>query len=565
MNTEQNRFALKSDAKSRLSIWVINRANSKSIGQLGDLFHDPFHVDGGFISGDGQVRVSGDASYYAVKPASVQYTEYFIDIPRGKCVPAPGALAIPPELCERINQLSPYQIPTLLTELTGQNDFVFLARALRIDKLNFDNIHGTMTRAFKENTPEVADSIRKVCKDWKLLPIRDHDGFFVHMNVFYNDAVFELKTFLHSKFGICPFLFIPKHSGIWFKTSNGLAPAGDIVLDVNIRDVLNGRSPANAGLIGAGNIASLDWAVFIGHRVIYVWRPNELLQSKNTFAAALHFVAEAKKHGIEVVIYRFTSAAGQKLLDLPAVIKQARDYGLDIPANLKFHGYVDCSIPQDVFIPRGIPVFWQNGGCTLFYGPGSTAILKNLLQAFERIPRNEHDTVSVSHGTDTQDGVSQYVFPRKKVGLLYPPSASIRIINLVRNAKAAIPRISSAILHEEDADAMEMALSQNGIDVLFIAYADELPEKELAAVLDLCGRTGIAVGVFSAAETVPSGIVMELVSQHFAVNANNTSACSVFVKDMKSKEVKKYIFGDDGKVAVVVSDEDHINNPNKEV
>ena len=108
-----------------------------------------------------------------------------------------------------------------------------------------------------------------------------------------------------------------------------------------------------------------------------------------------------------------------------------------------------------------------------------------------------------------------------------------------------------------------MALSQNGIDVLFIAYADELPEKELAAVLDLCGRTGIAVGVFSAAETVPSGIVMELVSQHFAVNANNTSACSVFVKDMKSKEVKKYIFGDDGKVAVVASDEDHINNPNQ--
>ena len=150
---------------------------------------------------------------------------------------------------------------------------------------------------------------------------------------------------------------------------------------------------------------------------------------------------------------------------------------------------------------------------------------------------------------------------RKRSGYFYPPSASTRIINLVRAAQAAIPRISSGILHEED--ALETALVQNAIEALFIAYTDELPEKELAAVLDLCGRTGIAVGIFSAAEVVPSDIVMEQVSQHFAVNANNTSACSVFVKDMKSKEVKKYIFGDDGKAAVVVSDEDHINNPNQ--
>lgn len=561
MNKEQN-LALEIDAVSRITIYLINRANSKSICQFGDLTHDPFHVGGGFTSQNGQIRVSGDASYYAVKPASVQYTEYIIDIPRGKYVPAPWALAIPPEFCEKINQLDPYKISTRLTALTGQSDFVFLSRSLRIDKLDFDNIHGTMTRAFVENTSAASTSIPKDCTP---LLIRDHNGFFVRMNVLCHDAVFEFKTFKHQNLpkDIYGFRFIPKHPGVWFDTPEGLAPNGSIVLDTRVGDILNGRSPANAGLIDAGDIAKLDWAIFLGHRLIYVWRPNEL-QSCNTFAAALRFVAEAKKHGIEVFINRlssFTSAAGQRILELPAIVKQAQSYRLDIPANLKSTGYVDCSIPQDVFIPRGIPVFWQNGGCTLFYGPGSTAILKNLLQAFERIPRNEHDTVSVSHGTDTQDGVSQYVFPRKKVGLLYPPSASTRIINLVRNAKAAIPRISSAILHEEDADALEMALSQNGIDVLFIAYADELPEKELAAVLDSCGRTGVVVGVFSSSEVVPSGIVMELVSQHFAVNAENANAGSVFVKDMKSKKVKKYIFGDDGKVSAVESDEDNINNP----
>ena len=558
MNKEQNRFARETDAVSRITIYLINRANSKSIGQFGDLTHDPLHVDGGFLSGNGQVRIPGDASYVGIKPASVQYSDYILDPSIWNCVPSPRAKAILTELCERFYQVSPDQIPSLLTPLTTQIDFVFQSRAMHLDKLDFDNIHGTMTRAFVENVYPIPGWLTP-------LPILDHDGFFVRMNVFCNGAVFDYKTFKHQNLpGIYSFLFIPKHVGVWFNTPDALAPAGNIVLDVSIRDVLNGSSPANAGLIDAGNITSLDWAVFLGHKVFYVWRPNEL-QSCNTFAAALRFVAEAKKHGIEVAINRlssFTSAAGQRLLELPAIVKQARDYGLEIPANLRFHGYVDCSLPQDIFIPRDIPVFWQNGGCTLFYGPGSTAILKNLLQAFRRIPRDEHVNVSVSHGTDTQDGVSQqYVFPKKKVGLLYPPTATTRINNLVRAAQAAIPRISSGILHEED--ALETALVQNAIEALFIAYTDELLEKELAAVLDLCGRTGIAVGIFSAAEVVPSDIVMEQVSQHFAVNANNANACPVFVKDMKSKEVKKFIFGDDGKVAVVVSDEDHINNPNQ--
>ena len=557
MNKEQNRFALETDAKSRLSVWVINHANSKSIGQLGDLFHDPFHVDGGFTSLDGQVRVSGDASYVSFKPTSIQYSDYILDPSTWSWGPAPGAMVIPPELCERINQVSPYQIPTLLTNLTGQNDFVFLARALRLDKLDFDNIHGPMTRAFAENTPSAS-----IPKDCTPLPILDHDGFFVRMNVFCNDAVFDFKTFQHHAFGICSFLFTPKHPGVWFNTPDARPPAGDIVIDTRISDILNGRSPANAGLIVAENIASFDWAVLFGRNVFYVWRPGEF-QSRNTFAAALRFIAEAKKHGIEISILKFDPAtSAQDILARPAIIKQATDYAIPLPAALKKTEYVDCSLPQDDFIPRDIPVFWQNGGCTLFYGPGNTAVLRKLLQTFERIRRDEYDNVLVSHGTDMQDGVSQkYVFPKKTVGLLYPPSASTRIINLVRNAKAAIPRISSAILHEEDADALEMALSQNGIDVLFIAYADELPEKELAAVLDSCGRTGVVVGVFSSSEVVPSGIVMELVSQHFAVNAENANAGSVFVKDMKSKKVKKYIFGDDGKVSAVESDEDNINNP----
>ena len=555
MNKEQNRFALETDAKSRLSVWVINHANSKSIGQLGDLFHDPFHVDGGFISGDEQVRVSGDASYVSFKPTSIQYSNYILDPSTWSWVPAPGAMVIPPELCEKIIWISPYQIPPLLTELTGQNDFVFLSRSLRLDKLDFNNIHGTMTRSFDENTPSAP-----IPKDCTPLQIRDHDGFFIRMNVFYNDVVFEYKTFKHQNLpGIYGFFFIPKHAGVWFNTPDGLAPNGDIVLDTRISDILNGRSPADAGLIDAGDIAKLDWAIFLGHRLIYVWRSNEL-QSRNTFAAALRFVAEAKKHGIEVVINRlssFTSAAGQRLLELPAIVKQAHSCRLDIPANLKSTGYVDCSIPQDVFIPNDIPVFWQNGGTTLFYGPGHIAILRNLLRALGEIP-SDTDDVPDSQGTDMQDGVNQYVFPRKKVGLLYPPSATSRIAKLVREARAPVPRISSAIL--QDDGALETALSDHAIEALFIAFADELPEKERASVLDICGRMGIVAGVFTAADVVSAyDAMMELVSQRFYVNANDTNPDSVFAKDMKSRIEREYIFEGDGTVSVTDSDEIIIN------
>ena len=100
MNTKQNRFALETDARSRVTIYLINRANSKSICQFGDLTHDPH---GGFISGDGQVRVSADASYIAFKLASIQDSDYILSPSNSwTWAPAPGAMVIPPELCERI-------------------------------------------------------------------------------------------------------------------------------------------------------------------------------------------------------------------------------------------------------------------------------------------------------------------------------------------------------------------------------------------------------------------------------------------------------------------------------
>ena len=54
------RIVLEVDAWTRITIYLINHADSPLIAQLGNLSHDAFR--GGFISGDGRMVVSGDAS-----------------------------------------------------------------------------------------------------------------------------------------------------------------------------------------------------------------------------------------------------------------------------------------------------------------------------------------------------------------------------------------------------------------------------------------------------------------------------------------------------------------------
>ena len=65
---DYDRFVLDVDARSRIAVYMANHADSPLIAQLGNLSHDAFR--GGFISGDGCMAVSGDASSIQMLPAS---------------------------------------------------------------------------------------------------------------------------------------------------------------------------------------------------------------------------------------------------------------------------------------------------------------------------------------------------------------------------------------------------------------------------------------------------------------------------------------------------------------
>ena len=534
---------LDTDARARLTIYMINHANSPLIAQLGDLSHDTFR--GGFITGDGLLAVSGDASFVQalLYPPEVITSSSQASLP----IPAsPSSDCTPTVFEHRLCPVFPSDMMRLLSGKAGQHDFIARCRNLGLDKVDFDKTNkGIFIRTF-------TDDLVERFPGWNWLPIRDHLGSFVRMNVLVQDAVFELKLFKFiDRPGVYGFRFKPEHPGVWFR--DGVPASGEaIILDTCITDVWNHISPANAGLIDVGDISEIEWKHFLQHEVQYVWR-HDTFQCKNGFSKALHFLSEAKKNGIDMSVLKYSdSTRASEILTLPEVIMQARCYGLDIPAALKDTGCVHVSASQDEFIPDDIPFFWSRGGSTLFFSPGYKAILKKLLNVFCRISPDTQDMGKTVPNCDMA-GTRSGVFPQKQVGIFYPASAESRTNKLMRKTDSGIPRISSGILQKED--ALESALYLYRIKVLFIVYADELPVKELTAVLELCERIRIVTGVFSpvaaedepAPEDVLKGSTMELVAQYYLVTADRDS---VIAKDMATEITERYTFERDGRVSV---------------
>ena len=326
------------DAFSRIVIAMVNAANSWRIRQYGDFTHDV--TRGGFIAGDGRVAISDDASYARILPPvqprygpldPLTWTWKQLD-------PLFNSMMLGD--IKQIVHISPFEIKEMLTKY-GQRDYAFLSDSMGLDKVDYDLIiHGTMARTFVENCYQVPGNQIP-------LPIYNQNGVFIRMNVFYNGAVFELKPFAHkNRPKPYPFLFRPDHSGICFNTpaasklpfrcalGGGLIPLFDeIVLDTRVSEVLDGRSPANAILILAGNHIGLDRVLFPGHKTFLLWRPGEP-RSRQEFAAALNFVAAAKKHGVTV---RIRQHPGNAVMGVGDLTRQAQSFGLHLPDELREH------------------------------------------------------------------------------------------------------------------------------------------------------------------------------------------------------------------------------------
>ena len=553
-----NLFVLDIDARSRIAIYMANKADSPLIAQLGNLSHDAFR--GGFIFGDGLTAVSGDASSIQMLPASQAFypaaisqsactsmvplqTSLPVSVPQAMSYPVPVSQSSNAPMLPQIKSVKAHELPDLLTGITGQNDFIFLCNMLGLDKIDFDNYNtGIFIRTMVENTIPLPPVLTR-------LPICNHFGSFLRMNVLYKEALFELKVFKYvDRPDLYLFLFKPEHSGVWFR--DVIQTGKTIILDTDVKAVLDCTSPGNAGLIVAGDIAELDYEVLHGHPVQLVWR-SDIPQSRIQFAVALNFLAEAKKHGVEVSILKCNgSSPANEILDLPQVRKQVLSYGMDIPATLKEVGYVFIPTAYEEFIPQDIPFFWSKGCSTLFFGSGYQAILKKLLNAFCQLPQDVQDIAVLSDSEKV--GTDSGVFPKKQVGVFFSPSTESRVKKLVGQMGLDIPCICSIVLQKED--ALETALYRNEIKVLFVVYAECIPPKDLADVLDLCERIQIVTGLFSlvASEKEPSpedvlkGTVKDLVSQSYLVTADRGSVIAI---DVDTEIAERYTFEADGSVS----------------
>ena len=326
------------DAFSRIVIAMVNAANSWRIRQYGDFTHDI--TRGGFIAGDGRVAISDDASYARIlPPVQPQYGPLDpLTWTWKQLDPLFNSMML--DDIEQIVQISPFEIKEMLTRY-GQRDYAFLSDSIGLDKVDYDLVtHGTMARAFVENCYQVPENQIP-------LPIYNQNGVFIRMNVFYNGAVFELKPFTHKNLPKpYPFLFRPDHSGICFNTpaasklpfrcalGGGRIPLFDeIVLDTRVSEVLDGKSPANAILILAGNHAGLDRILFPGHKTFLLWRPGKP-RSRQEFADTLNFVAAAKKHDVTVHIRQHP---GNTVMGVEDLTRQAQSFGLYLPDELREH------------------------------------------------------------------------------------------------------------------------------------------------------------------------------------------------------------------------------------
>lgn len=480
-------FVQRIDAGSRIILEAINLSDKSRIAQMGDFTHNTNSE--GFYSWDGKK---------IALPTASQLTKLTSEF-----------LSQPPEL------YGPNTVEVFTKQFLAAlgPDPVYLARSLKLDKRNYDNLrHGKIIRSFTDNITPMAYT-------YIPLPIFDHLNVFLRMDVLYYGAgaVFTRKCFKFTdRPGELTLLFKPEHPGVCW----GICPEyrNDMVLTTDAMEFIN-FPQFYAWLNNSGDLEELDWEIFRGRRVSYLWHADGF-QAKNQFSAAIHFAATARKHGIEaqIVKHHTETMLGDYVLTIPELIKQAYAYGLSIPSEFrnKKHVFTEDNIIE--FVPVGIPHFWQNGRSTLFCGRGQKVLLFNLYQAFF---------------------LGYYGFWRRNIAIIFPENAEMRTCKLSRNLFGSHSPllINSGIL--QNADELEKTVYQSGIEVIFIIFAEDFSHKELTALWERCEKMRLTIGIFTKEEDCPESVDEILVDQRFlTIDADQT----VFAKDMKTQSIGKYSF-----------------------
>lgn len=532
------------DATSRVVIRAINWSNNPRCAQLGQAAHDASM--GGLVSLDRNTALTDNAQCLRQiiypQQGMVFYPMYAFPMDVWcpvETMPQTFINAIP-SITEKITGVTPQDMPSWLSNLTGQDDFVYLSRALKLDQVDYDQINsGAFIRVHADNT----EPIPAGCTD---LPIWDHLSF-IRRNVLYQEDIFTVKYFRYAnQLDIYPFLFKPDKSCIWFPNRQDCWGLGRVVLCTEVQKVLAKETLFNALYIDAGKPSDLDWRLFRNRMIFFARNQNEYC-ARNELETLISFVAEAQKHKNSVSIIKDATLANDggsffkldNILSWPELTALVERFDLEPPDSLRDEGFIfdpesRCnSSKTEQYWPECLVDTTANSDCLSFYGSGNLMILEILLRYFDAIQSQAEeytDGFVIQYGKDKDTGW----FPRN-VGIICPFRKESQRDNLLKNLKARVLCIPGN-LHE---DELRTELHQNRIKVLLVIGAAEYSPKKLADVLSLCKNMGIPVGLFSMEDDGPEPEVTRLVSQSFFTVADGKS---LILKNMKFNRIERFRF-----------------------
>ena len=529
---EKERTASLYDATSRVVIRAINWCKHPRGAQLGQAAYSADH--GGLVSFDGTVALTDNAQCIRqiVYPQQEMFCYSTYPFPMygvwGPIETMPQAfISAIPSITEKIAGITPQDMPLLLWNLTGQKDFVYLSRALKLDHVDYDQINsGAFIRVHADKT----EPIPAGCID---LPIWDHLSF-VRRNVLYQGVVFNVKYFRYvEQPEIYPFLFKPDQPDVWFPNHQDCWGNGRIMIFTDAQMVMAANTPFNALLIDAGRFTGLDWVLFCDRETCYAWDQNAYSNyARNELKTVIRFVEEAQKHEISVsVIVNTAAQTGQsfmpdKKLSWPEFIAQVDRFGLELPDSLRDEGFVyNCDTPNALHFDAPI---WMEGGSALFYGSGCEIVERILLRYFNAV--SSEPQITIRH----KDGSEDFHFARK-VGILCPSGKEAQRDSLIKEMRAKVYCIPGNLQEDE----LKAELHRNKIEIMLIICAGNCSPKKLVAALTLCKNMGIPISLFSDGENELEPEMTKRVSKRYYTVADGKS---VIVKEMNSNRIERFKF-----------------------
>ena len=517
-NAEQIKLT---DATSKVIIWAINHVDSPEISRLGNLTHIPFFQ--GFSNSDGTILVNTSTSGITVsRQKKTLSCNYPVMQSASPMLPVPS-----------LYNITSWEFQSILQEILGNIDYIALAQKLGLNQIDMDTISGKLIRSHAESS---------TLQTWIVaetpLPLYNANGNLKALYCHAGNGVFEVKCFKYNDLpGEYPFLFKPRQSGVWFsKYCNFSSHPWQFSTSIYIAQA----NPGMGWFCTADGADKLDWEILrhMHSEIIFPHYQSDPLFNRTALSEILPILTEAKRHNIKMRVcqvkvremnpmdfYRgeWVDDNETTILEESELKKRAWEQGIKLDP-IWFPKPYEVTLKQKKY-NGNLPHFWLAGSIALFESNRADLFMRELLKYLsEKTKENRNIVVVIPHG---QDGYIQ------KFLRCLEKNTAITIVN-------------TEIL--KDDLEFEMKLREKNADVVFFYAVNDDFNKEFERGIGLAIQTELPIAIFSFSKEGNSPLCE--VADHTYIVEGNNPATGFRVENMKTGEIKKYLFVPNGDVRI---------------